>query len=115
MLNGITVLAEEMVMKTPNWIFGMLFFGFFAVLISFISIIVFAGSSWEGIPIGMLSAGLIFVTLSFVFNLCFEEPDYMSYDVIIDNEVSMKEFHDNYEIVSVKGKIYTIKERENKK
>jgi len=31
------------------------------------------------------------------------------YKVLVDDSVSMKEFYDKYEILSVEGKIYTIK------
>ena len=35
-----------------------------------------------------------------------------TYDVLISDEVKMNEFNEKYEIISQKGNIYTIKERE---
>lgn len=36
-----------------------------------------------------------------------------TYSVIIDDSVSMTEFYDKYEVLNIKGKIFTITERED--
>lgn len=39
--------------------------------------------------------------------------DYIEHEVLVNNSVSLTEFTKKYEIVSQKGKIYVIREKEN--
>ena len=39
--------------------------------------------------------------------------DYIEHEVLVDDSVSLTEFTKKYEIVSQKGKIYVIREKEN--
>ena len=41
-----------------------------------------------------------------------DEIDYIKHDVIISDEVNFNEFTEQYEIIEQKGKIYTVKEKE---
>lgn len=41
------------------------------------------------------------------------EIEYIEHEVLVDNSVSFTEFTEKYEIVSQKGKIYVIREKEN--
>lgn len=55
--------------------------------------------------------------LVIVFILCYmagnpKNSSYDVYQVTIDETVSFKEFNEKYKIISQKGRIYTIKERE---
>ena len=38
--------------------------------------------------------------------------NYIEYNVIISDEVSLTEFNEKYEIIEQNGKIYTVRERE---
>ena len=39
--------------------------------------------------------------------------DYVEHEVLINDSVSLTEFNERYEIVSQKGKIYVVREKEN--
>ena len=63
--------------------------------------------------------------ISFIFGLCVallmgtkirqttNQIDYIEHEVLINDSVSLTEFNEKYEIVSQKGKIYVIREKEN--
>ena len=41
------------------------------------------------------------------------EIEYIEHEVLVDDSVSLTEFNEKYEIVSQKGKIYVVREKEN--
>lgn len=41
------------------------------------------------------------------------EIEYIEHEVLVDDSVSFTEFNEKYEIVSQKGKIYVVREKEN--
>ena len=43
----------------------------------------------------------------------FSVPDYVKYEVILDDSVSMNKFMEKYEVLDQREKIYVIKEKEN--
>ena len=63
--------------------------------------------------------------ISLIFGLCVallmgtkirqttNQIDYIEHEVLINDSVSLTEFNERYEIVSQKGKIYVIREKEN--
>ena len=64
-------------------------------------------------------------SISLIFGLCValvmgtkirqttNQIDYIEHEVLVDDSVSFTEFNEKYEIVSQKGKIYIIREKEN--
>jgi hypothetical protein len=63
------------------------------------------------------STFLIGVSLSLggiIFGCINPVEDYIKYDVLISEDVSFQEFYEKYEVIEVKGQIYTIKERSSK-
>ena len=63
--------------------------------------------------------------ISLIFGLCVallmgtkirqttNQIDYIEHEVLVDDSVSLTEFNEKYEIVSQKGKIYVVREKEN--
>ena len=95
-------------------IFGLLilFLSFiiavFALLIdscSSVRLIIVKSLTLIGISLGL--GGLMFGGMNPV-------EDYTQYDVLISGDINFQEFYDKYEIIEVKGQIYTIKERSSK-
>ena len=67
---------------------------------------------------GIVGAVLGCILGLFVYTIIFEAiiPEtYIRYKVTISEDVNLKEFYDQYEIIDVDGKIYTIKEKNNEK
>lgn len=64
-------------------------------------------------------------SISFILGLCValvmgtkirqttNEIEYIEHEVLVDDSVSLTELNEKYEIVSQKGKIYIIREKEN--
>ena len=111
-MNGITILASSLVEK-KHPIFSQ---------IALLLLIPFVLSLIISIPCATCDKDFIAKICALLFLLCglsaigFEiaaqelsVPDYIKYEVILDDSVSMNEFYDKYEILNVEGKIYTIK------
>lgn len=64
--------------------------------------------------------GVITIGASLVFGLLVgipigsmtQVPDYIKYEVILDDSVSMNEFMNTYEVLEQRGQIYVVKEIE---
>ena len=117
-MEGITFLNSTVVMTLHP--LGFLFISL-GMLMLFLSIIValFALANPFGsteftivgclflIGISLSLGGLLFGGINSV-------EDYTQYDVLISEDINFQEFYDKYEIIEVKGQIYTIKERSSK-
>ena len=81
---------------------------FFAVgIIVLFALLKYGCNSWKE-PAFLV----ICVVLTIVCGCLIPEDKYEThYQVTVDNSVSMNEFQNNYEIIEVEGKIYTIRER----
>ena len=115
MIDGVTVLASEVVMTSCAFIdimfcifLGLLILGFLSLLVGLI-----------GDSLGFAQTGIIMISCSFVLFLISlpidattQIPDYTKYEVILDNSVSMNEFMNTYEVLEQRGQIYVVKEIE---
>ena len=117
MLEGITILNQSEIMAKPEWTQT-------AGKISAILMIVFLFTSLcflitEKAKLGfamfllmILSAIASFIFIGLDENIKIPTGKY-EYQVTIDNNVSLNEFIEKYEIINIDGKIYTIKEKED--
>lgn len=64
---------------------------------------------------GMAMFSVMIVKIKKADNILKEPSGVVEYQVTIDDNVSMNEFNDKYEIIKVDGKIYTVREKGNKK
>ena len=115
MIDGITVLASEIVMTSCAGIDIMLyvFIGLFTLGLLF-SIIGVAVDNLRFAQTGviMLGCALSLFLISLPINAVTKIPDYTKYEVILDESVSMNEFMNTYEVLEQRGQIYVIKEIE---
>lgn len=107
-MEGITILNSEVVM-TPHWgpiaIFILGVVGLF--LSAFIDMLDFDCDVFK-----MLIISISMILIGAISILIFEVPYYTSYEVILEDSVSMNEFLNKYEILDQRGQIYTVKEIE---
>lgn len=115
-MNGIEILstAEVATATAPDWPAIGFVFGVMTLIATGLAI-------WIGVEKGSGIAGiqsflLVFVVALWVSSLtaiATEHPTAYEthYKVTVDDNVSMNEFNEKYEIVSQEGKIYTIRER----
>ena len=103
-MEGIEILnATEIYGQTWIGLFGLLFliFGVFATVISLV----------EGaIKIAII---LAIMTLVGVFGVAYDGTIHTAteYQAVVEDSVSYKELVDRYEIVEVKGKLFTLREK----
>ena len=123
-MTGVEILAAEEIAIT----FSTCWPAFWIVFV--ITGLIFTGIAFAGFMKGYCNEGLsVIITASIVFGLfsggmfgvligrvIFAQPTGYEthYKVTIDDSVSMNEFNEKYEIIDQEGKIYTVKERENK-
>ena len=115
MIDGVTILATEIVNKPAPWleILGciitiILLCGFLLTVLS-----IFFEPDWlltVGVPMFMCAAALGLITCFLATSITV--PDYNTYEVILDDSVSINEFMNTYEILEQRGQIYVIKEIE---
>lgn len=65
------------------------------------------------LPIGALVTIIVGLITGVMFEIAVAVPtDRYEYKVLIDDSVSMTEFHERYDLISVNGQIYTIRDKE---
>lgn len=109
MLNGIEVLNKTTINDGIFWIVLSIVFAI-VFLIGLIYTIVVHELNECGL--GLMIVGLF---LAIIFGVQYIQPSsrpHMQYQVTISDSVSMVEFNEKYEVISVEGKIYTIREKD---
>lgn len=115
MIDGVTVLANEVVttscagVNIMFYIFiGLLVLGFISLLIGMIA------DSLGFVQTGAIMLGCSFglFLVSLPIDAVTQIPDYTKYEVILDDSVSMNEFMNTYEVLEQRGQIYVVKEIE---
>lgn len=115
-MEGVAVLSTETIMCScttmgiiSNILIGCLILG---VLILITGLIL---ENFKAITTGGgLIAGSILISLcSIPIDLATQIPNYNTYEVIVDDTVSMKDFTNTYEILEQRGEIYVVKEIDN--
>ena len=105
-MEGITILNSEVLM-VPHWgpsvvtILGLvgIFLSFFMDVLDF---------DFDVVKTLIISASITLIGAISLF--IFKVPYYTSYEVILEDSVSMNEFLSKYEILDQRGQIYVIKE-----
>ena len=114
-MEGITVLATNIITATHP-ILSSIFF-IIVILLGISFLIIVTGSLLEHdttMTIGAfgLIISLLILVLCFPIAAATQVPDYNTYEVILDDSVSMNEFMEKYEVLEQRDKIYVIKEKE---
>lgn len=107
MIEGIEILSQEVCNE-----FNPIAFFACAILFMFIGL---ALDLIKDISDGSVGAILGVALGMFMYYIIFHvivPDDYTAYKVTISESVSMTEFYEQYEIIDVDGKIYTIRERD---
>ncbi len=113
MIEGITILSEEIVYTVTGWnIFG----GVVVIVIAlfFLSAAIYAAIEKNEKVLSILTIMLFSMLFGIVGIVTIAEYinriEYIQYEAIISEEVSLTEFYKRYEIINQKGNIFTIKE-----
>ena len=112
-MEGVTILVTDVVTKTnPVMNTILIVLGVIAV-VGFLLLFLGMAPGCDR----MLVIGLITLVTAFVMFLigipidCMTQvPDYNTYEVILDDSVSMNKFMSTYEILEQRGQIYVVKE-----
>ena len=115
MINGVTILATNIVtMTNPILNVILIALGIVAGLgFLFILLGIITNCSGIGVTglISLLTAFILFI-VCIPIDFATQVPDYNTYEVILDDSVSMNEFMNTYEVLEQRGQIYVIKEIE---
>ena len=104
MENLIILAGPTAIYTTPSWTLLVLLGAIFFTVCAFF---------FEHDIIGSIFAlGLVFWSLVIIPSPLFDEIDYYETKVMFAEEMNMKEFFSQYEIINQEGEILTIKERE---
>lgn len=110
MLEGITILNQEMIMVSPSWV-GPLFF--ILLVGGAVSFGLFLASN--NISIMPIAAILTLVSLFGIIILGVIEPKVESgryrYEVIIDESVAFTDIYENYHVIEQRGDIWVLEEK----
>lgn len=108
MIEGIEILSQEVCNE-----FKIVPFLVCAILFMIIGM---AFDFFKDLSDGVVGAFLGIILGIFMYAIIFEgilPEKYVKYKVTISEDVSMTEFYDQYEIIDIDGKIYTIMERDD--
>lgn len=115
MINGVTILATNIVTMT-NPILNVILIALGIVAgLGFLFIILGMITDCSGIGVtGLISLITAFVILIICVPIdsATQVPDYNTYEVILDDSVSMNEFMNTYEVLEQRGQIYVVREIE---
>lgn len=115
MIDGVTVLASEVVMTSCAGMDIMFYIFLGLIIMGFLSFLIGAtANSLRFIQTGVIMLGCSFIlfVISLPIDAVTQIPDYTKYEVILDNSVSMNEFMNTYEVLEQRGQIYVVKEIE---
>lgn len=114
-MTGVTILSTNVVTTSCpiiNVVFSVLGITLVIGFLLFLS-----GFIFDNDEIGLTGGTiLIFTAISFLACIPIDNatkvPDYNTYEVILDDSVSMNEFMNTYEVLEQRGQIYVVKEIE---
>lgn len=111
MLEGITVLNQEMIMDSPDWVFS---FMIICLIVGVLSFLVCMNAHDDAISIiSSVLCLLSIVCLMFVQPVVPEvKTGRYRYEVTIDESVSFNDIYEWYEIVEQRGDIWVLEEKE---
>lgn len=112
MIDGIRVLSQEVLYSAGS---EPVVAAIIAIVIAAGLTVVLAIKENEAIilPIGALVTIIVGLITGVMFEIAVAVPtDRYEYKVLIDDSVSMTEFHERYDLISVNGQIYTIRDKE---
>lgn len=107
MIDGVTVLSEEIYRMSPPVIVLAFFFVICALGWVFVIIALYEGFIPDLISGFALTLAMLFATIAF-FYLASSPSEQVAYKVVVDDSTSFKEFTARYEIIEQDGEVYTI-------
>ena len=114
MLDGITVLSKATINVYGGWSFISVHWLLISIIVSLFALNIYMIFKEEDFSFLGLSSMLLLITM-FMFRMIGLDTKvvdtYDQYKVLINEEVSMKEFAERYEILDQDGLIYIIKEK----
>lgn len=111
-IDGVRVLAQEAINETPDFVFviaGLLY----GCMVLFVVLLLIIDDAWA-IPMSVAS-GIIALLWTIIAGVCgvFNRPsDRYVYKCIFDEDVSIQEIYDEYEVVGRDGEIWILEDKE---
>lgn len=111
-MNGINIIGMNIESNVnPIGIFLGIIFLLVSVILLFYILRSFEDNEYILILIVLIGMFIVSAIFSFVFFYSSFESPYLEYKVTIDDDASISDFIDRYEVLDKNGEIYTIKEK----
>lgn len=108
-MKGIEILNKTVITESPDWAF-IFVVSSMILLIIFFMILVNIDSMVLQILSAVLLIGVLIADVTLIF---YEVPtDRYRYEVIIDEDVTINDIYDNYNVVEQRGDIWIIEDKE---
>lgn len=114
-MEGVTILATDVVTMTNPVINTILIALCVALGLGFLFLMLGIATDYTKvgtIGLAILVIALVIFIISIPIDRMTQIPDYNTYEVILDDSVSMNEFMNIYEVLEQRGRIYVVKEIE---
>ena len=114
MMEGITILSQSDVYCLTNIAVAHIFPGLIVAFLGLLASLIFFDNYFTKTGITLLLVSLVVGAASLIAGFCMpQEFSHIQYKVSVDEEVSLIDFTNQYEIINQEGLIFTIKEKEN--
>lgn len=111
-MNGINIIGMNIESNVnPIGIFAGIIFLLIGVVLLFFILRSFEDDDDASILIILVGAFIVCAISSFSFFYSSFESPYLEYKVTIDDDASISDFIDRYEVLDKNGEIYTVKEK----
>lgn len=111
-IDGVRVLAQEPINEIPNWVFIVA--GLLVGCMILVAILVLVSDGNWALIVLIINVTVAFLW-AFVAVVCgvFDKPsDRSTYKCIFDEDVSIQEIYDKYEVVGRDGEIWILEDKE---
>ena len=119
MMDGVTILNTWTEVHITNWIGDLVTFMFMLITIAFLLFLIISVINgiiehyWRGVAIGICYCVTSAALTLFSFQVIGQPKRVTIYEVTISDDVSFNKFMERYTIISQRGNIYKVEDKNN--
>ena len=115
-MDGVTILNAWTEVHVTNWIGGLLAVISFSFAIAVLIVCVIGGlirGEWDNVGLGLGAIIILVIFTLFSFSIIGQPKRVTIYEVTISDDVSFNKFMERYTIISQRGNIYKVEDKNN--
>lgn len=119
MMDGVTILNTWTEVHVTNWIGGLITVIFMSITVAFLLFLIVSVINgiiehyWRGVAIGICCCVTSAALTLFSFQVIGQPKCVTIYEVTMSDDVSFNEFMERYTIISQRGNIYKVEDKNN--